>query len=74
MRQASQTSAAKKTTAKTNTSKIRFEIPVPQKAFSNEDYYKKVQEKAYEIYLQRNGAPGSAEEDWRQAEKIVKGA
>ena len=33
----------------------------------------KIQEKAYELFLKRNGAPGSPEEDWIQAEKIVKG-
>ena len=74
MRPASQTSAVKRTAAKTSTSKSRFEITLSKSTVSKEDYHKKIQEKAYELYLQRNGASGSAEEDWRQAEKIVKGA
>ena len=39
----------------------------------NGDLNKKIAEKAYELYLKRNGGPGSAEQDWAQAEKIVKG-
>ena len=27
--------------------------------------------KAYELYLQRNGAPGDEKEDWLKAQKIV---
>jgi len=56
--------------------KNKVETPSPKTtktAYSAEDFNKKVAEKAYEIYLQRNGAPGSAEGDWIQAEKIVKG-
>jgi hypothetical protein len=29
--------------------------------------------RAYEIYLARNGAPGSPEADWRQAEEELRG-
>jgi hypothetical protein len=46
---------------------------LPQTTSKNGDLKQKIAEKAYELYLQRNGAPGSAEEDWRQAEKIIKG-
>jgi hypothetical protein len=76
MRPTSQASTIKRTAVKTptNTSKIRFEAPLPKTTLSSEEFYKKVQEKAYELYLQRNGAAGSAEEDWQQAEKIVKGS
>lgn len=35
---------------------------------------KKIQEKAYDLYLKRNGGPGSAEQDWAEAERIVKGS
>jgi len=68
-----QSSPVKRAAPKTSTSKIRFEIPVSSTTYSKEEYYQKVQEKAYELYLQRNGAPGSAEQDWLEAEKIVKG-
>jgi hypothetical protein len=30
-----------------------------------------IQMKAYEIYLQRNGAPGDPTEDWLTAEKLI---
>ena len=83
-----QASAVKKTTVKSTkavkpvmasapaASKNRIETPSPKTTkvtFSAEDFNKKVAEKAYELFLGRNGAPGSAEEDWIQAEKIVKG-
>jgi hypothetical protein len=68
-----QASTVKRTTVKPLTTQNRFEIPLPQTTSETGDVYKKVQEKAYELYLQRNGAPGSPEEDWMQAEKIVKG-
>jgi hypothetical protein len=30
-----------------------------------------IQMKAYELYLQRNGAPGDPTEDWLKAEKMI---
>jgi Protein of unknown function (DUF2934) len=30
-----------------------------------------IQMKAYELYLQRNGAPGDPAEDWITAEKLI---
>ena len=72
-----QASTVKRTTVKplttsTVTSSSRVEIPLPQTASTKVDLTQKIAEKAYELYLQRNGAPGSAEEDWAKAEKIVK--
>lgn len=69
-----QTSTVKRTTEKTSSSQNRLEIPLPQTTSKKVDLTQKIAEKAYEIYLQRNGAPGSAEEDWIKAEKIVKGS
>jgi hypothetical protein len=69
-----QASSVKRTTVKPLTSQNRLEIPLPQTTSKNEDILKKIQVKAYELYLQRNGAPGSAEEDWVLAEQIVKGS
>jgi hypothetical protein len=68
-----QTSTVKRTTVKPAASQNRLETPLPQTTSKNGDLKQKIAEKAYELYLQRNGAPGSAEEDWRQAEKIIKG-
>jgi hypothetical protein len=71
----------KRTTATSNGSKNKVEAPEVVKVHPKveaphskaENTLQKIQEKAYELYLQRNGAPGSAEEDWAKAEKIVKG-
>ena len=77
-------STVKKTTVKTPVTaapvavsvpaaaKIKAETPLAKTTYSKEEFHKKVTEKAYELYLQRKGAPGSAEEDWAKAEKIVK--
>ena len=31
-----------------------------------------IRRRAYEIFLQRNGAPGTSESDWRQAERELR--
>jgi len=70
-----------KRTSPFNGNKNRADVPEAAKSYpkaetSNskaEATLQKIQEKAYELYLKRNGGPGSAEEDWKQAEKIVKG-
>ena len=41
---------------------------------SSQDHQKNFEDirlKAYELYLERNGAPGDAREDWLKAERIV---
>ena len=59
--------------------KNRVETPVePKPIVKAEPQHKvstlqKIQEKAYDLYLKRNGGPGSAEQDWAEAERIVKG-
>ena len=67
-------STVKRTTVTPLTTKNRFEIPLPQTTCTKEELRQKIAEKAYELYCKRNGGPGSAEEDWAKAEKIVKGA
>jgi len=81
-------SIVKRTTATSNGSKNKVEAqeivksqpkaetshPKAEASHSKaENTLQKIQEKAYELFLQRNGAPGSAEEDWAKAEKIAKG-
>ena len=68
-----QASTVKRTAFTSRLSKNREEVPVTQTPVPKVDTLKRIQEKAYELYLKRNGGPGSAEEDWAQAEKIVKG-
>jgi len=63
----------KRTTVTSKAPKSRVETPLERPVKSNGDLSQKIAEKAYELFLKRNGAPGSAEEDWIQAEKIVKG-
>jgi hypothetical protein len=73
-------SIVKRTTSPFNGSK-KVEAPEPAKSYPKaesshskaEATLQKIQEKAYELFLKRNGGPGSAEEDWAQAERIVKG-
>lgn len=77
-----QASTVKKSSVKTpspasivapTATKSKVETSSTKTACSKEDFHKKVAEKAYELFLQRKGAQGSAEEDWAKAEKIVKG-
>jgi len=81
-----QANILKKTTAAFNASKSKVAAPEVKTSFSNvetpqvkkahlktECSTQKIQEKAYELFLKRNGGPGSAEQDWAEAERIVKG-
>ena len=63
--------ATVKRTAFTSQAPKKVETPAAQKTASKEVSLQKIQEKAYELFLKRNGGPGSAEEDWALAEKIV---
>ena len=69
-----QASTVKRTTVTSRLSKNRMEAPVEKPTKSKGDLNQKIAEKAYELYLQRNGGPGSAEQDWIEAERIVKGS
>jgi hypothetical protein len=69
-----QTSTAKRTAVKSSTPKNRLETPLAQTGYSNGDFYQKVQETAYELYVARGCAHGYDVEDWLAAEQIVKGS
>jgi len=67
-----QTGTAKRTTVKSSTSKNRIETPLSQTTYPPEDFYQKVQELAYRLYVARGCVHGHDVEDWIQAEEIVK--
>jgi hypothetical protein len=67
-----QTSTVKRTTDTSTALKNRFETPSAQPTKSKGDFYKKVAEKAYELYAARGYKNGHDVEDWIKAEKIVK--
>jgi len=69
-----QTSTVKRTTVKSSTPKNRLESSLPQTTYTQEEFYQKVAEKAYELYVARGCAHGHDVEDWARAEQIVKGA
>ncbi len=67
-----QANTTKRTAGSSNVFKRGIEIPAAPKPQSKTVSLEKIQEKAYELFLKRNGGPGSAEEDWLKAEKILK--
>lgn len=48
-----------------------FKSENSQPSLTKEEINKKIEEKAYEIYLQRGCTPGNEEADWLEAEKEV---
>ena len=70
----SQANTVKRTAVKQRTPKNRLETPLSQTSYSNGDFYQKVQETAYQLYVARGCAHGYDVEDWMQAEQIVKGS
>jgi hypothetical protein len=69
-----QTSTVKRTTVKTRSPKNRLESSLPQTTSNTADFYQKVQEVAYQLYVARGCAHGYDVEDWAKAEEIVRGA
>jgi hypothetical protein len=69
-----QVSTVKRTPAKPRTPKNRVETPLFQTTYSNGNFYQKVQETAYQLYIARGCAHGYDVEDWLAAEEIVKGS
>ena len=69
-----QTSTVKRTTAKPRASKNRLENPLSQTTYQDADFYQKVQEMAYRLYVARGCAHGYDVEDWLTAEQVVKGS
>lgn len=69
-----QTSTVKRTTSTSSrTPKNRIETPLEQTSNNNGDFYKKVQETAYQLYVARGCAHGFDVADWLAAEQIVRG-
>jgi hypothetical protein len=69
-----QATTIKRTAVKSTTPKNRLETPLSETGYSNGNFYKKVQETAYQLYVARGYAHGYDVEDWIQAEQIVKNA
>ena len=69
-----QTSTVKRTTSTSRKPKNRIETPLEQTSNGNGNFYQKVQETAYQLYVARGSAHGFDVEDWLAAEQIVKGS
>jgi Protein of unknown function (DUF2934) len=67
-----QADSMKRTTVKTPAPKNRLETPLAQTGYSKANFYQKVQETAYQLYVARGYAHGYDVEDWLAAEQIVK--
>jgi hypothetical protein len=60
------------TVAKPRAAKQESIVSSSVSSFMNQaTYNQRVQEKAYELYLQRGGVQGDALADWLKAEKII---
>lgn len=44
----------------------------PCKDISSEEYFRRISEKAYELYQKRGYSDGQSQDDWFEAEKLVK--
>ena len=62
------TAAGRKSSGEKSTGSIRKAFATRRKKITEEA----IRQRAYEIYLERGDAPGSAEEDWIQAEIELK--
>jgi len=67
-----QVNIMKRTAVKSPTSQNRFETPSAQIVCSKEDFNRKVQETAHQLFVARGCVHGYDVEDWLQAEQIVK--
>lgn len=68
-----QATTTKRTAAsKTSTPKNRIEKPLSQDSYNSPEFFQKVQETAYHLYVARGCAHGYDVEDWIAAEQIVK--
>ncbi len=66
-------STIKRTTVTSHIPKTKVEPAVQKSSKSNGDLQQKIAVKAYELFLKRNGGPGNADQDWLDAERLVKG-
>jgi len=69
-----QTGTTKRATVKSSTPKNRIETPLKQTTYSSGEFYQKVQETAYQLFVARGCAHGYDVEDWLAAEQIVRGS
>jgi hypothetical protein len=67
-----QAGTIKRTPVKSSKPKNRLETPLEQTTYSEAEFFQKVQELAYRIYVARGCAHGYDVEDWLAAEEIVK--
>lgn len=59
---------------KSNVQSPAVSKPQPKETCSKKNVsFEQIQEKAYELFLKRNGSPGNPDEDWLEAERILKG-
>ena len=66
------TTPVKKTT--TSSARPRNRIEAATTIYSDEEFHRKVQEVAYQLYVARGCAHGYHVEDWAAAEQIVRGS
>ena len=60
---------AKRTTSAAKISGHEMKLPKPQ----GTEVEQRIRQRAYELYLERGGQPGRADEDWRLAEEEIRG-
>ena len=68
-----QASTIKRTAFTSQTPKNRVETPLAPKAATKEVSLQKIQEKAYELYLKRNGGPAVPKRIGHRLKEFVKG-
>ncbi len=68
-----QTTPIKRTQPKAVSPKNRIETPLAQADMAQVEYFQKVQETAYQLFVSRGYAHGFDVQDWLAAEQIVRG-
>lgn len=64
--------ATRKTTTKTTTTTRNATVPKTRAAADIQLTADQIRQRAYEIYLRRNGGPGDQTSDWVQAEQELR--
>lgn len=60
---------AKRATHAAKISRPEMKLPKP----SGTEVEQRIRQRAYELYIERGGGPGRADEDWRLAEEEIRG-
>ncbi len=55
-----------------NAASAKVETKGSAATVKEDDFFRRVQEKAYDLYLKRNCCPGNDLDDWYEAERIVR--